>query len=543
MTLKSSHPEEVLALPALFLVTVCGAWVRLAPALSSSFPIGDGGLFYAMAQDLQASHFALPLVTSYNGGQIPFLYPPLGMYLAAGLSSLFHLSLLDIVRLLPPLVSVLCIPALYALADAILENRGLALLAAMAFSALPTSFDWLSMGGGLTRAPGFLFAILALRQAWLLVHRARRSDLVWTALLSSLTVYSHPAMAWFLLYSVLLFFLFSRPSWSKVWRSLLVGAGVLLLTAPWWLTAAVRFGPAFLWNGLVYGSGTISGWTFIPSLLFAFTDEPVLDILAVLGLLGVLVSLRGPEGVLRDPKGVLRDPGGVLRERKYLLPAWFFLVFVFQTRFSAVVATVPFALLAALGIGRLVLPGLARPQPESASRPAPFLNWVQILFLVYFFVVSLFSANANSVKDAVSPDALAAMAWAEQSTQADSTFVIVAGAAGVPGSYAVPEWFPVFARRTSLSTAQGQEWLADSARKLSPANYDFLQTCALQDLSCLDEWSRRTGLQGDYLYLLRPAVTLADGSPSKLWRSLQISPAYTLVFQNSSTLIYHRKPD
>jgi hypothetical protein len=521
MNSKPAHPEEVLALPALILVTVCGAWLRLAPALASSFPIGDGGLFYAMAHDLQVSHFALPLYTSYNGGGIPFLYPPLGMYMAAGLSSLFHLSLLDLVRLLPPLVSVLCIPAIYSLALIILENKGLALLAAMVFTALPTSFDWLSMGGGLTRAPGFLFAILALRQAWLLYHRNRRSDLAWTAVLASLAVYSHPAMAWFLCFSVLLFFLFSRPTWSKVGRSLLVGASVMLLTAPWWLTAAVRFGPAFLWNGLVYGSGTISAWTFIPSLLFAFTDEPLLDILAVLGLLGVLVALR---------------------ERSYWLPAWFFLVFVFQTRFSAVVATAPFALLAALGIGRLVLPGLARKPEEGETRPVPLLNWVQILFLVYFFGVGLFSANAISVKDAVTPDHLAAMSWVEQSTSPGSTFIIVAGGGNVPGSYPVPEWFPVFAQRTSLSTNQGQEWLQDNSQKLAPANYDFLQTCALQDLSCLDEWDRRTGLTWDYVYLLRPAVTLADGSPSRLWQSLQSSPSYTLVFQNASALIYYRNP-
>ena len=517
--MKSSHPEDILTLPALILITVCGAWPRLAPALGSNFPIGDGGLFYAMAQDLQASHFALPLVTSYNAGQIPFIYPPLGIYLAAGLSSIFHLSLLDLVRLLPPLISVLCIPAFYALARLILEQKGLALLAAMVFAALPTSFDWLSMGGGITRAPGFFFAILALRQAWLLYHRSRRADLLWTALLSSLAVYSHPAMAWFLLYSVLLFFLFGRPGWSAVRRSLLVAAAVLLFTTPWWLAAAIRFGPGFLWNGLVYGAGTISGWTFIPPLLFAFTDEPLLDILAVLGLLGVLVALRD--------------------RSMFWLPAWFFLVFVFQTRFSAVVATVPFAILAGLGVGRLVLPGLERPLAEGETRSAFRLNWVQVSFLVYFFGVGLFSANAISPKDTVTPEALAAMSWVDQHTPPDSRFVIVAGVGSVPGSYPVPEWFPVLARRSSLSTGQGQEWLQDSSKKLAPANYDFLQTCALQNLSCLDEWSQRTGLHWDYLYLLRAAVTLADGSPSKLWLSLQTSPAYELVFQNDAALIYH----
>jgi len=242
----------------------------------------------------------------------------------------------------------------------------------------------------------------------------------------------------------------------------------------------------------------------------------------VLGLLGVLAALR---------------------DRSYWLPAWFFLVFVFQTRFSAVVATVPFALLAALGVGRLVLPGLARPLPPGETYPAYRLNWVQILALVYIFVVSVVSANVISFKDSVTPDHLAAMSWARQQTPQDSTFIIVGGVASVPGSYSVPEWFPAMADRTSLSTAQGQEWLQGSAKKLDPASYDFLQTCALQDLACLDEFSRRSGLSWNYIYLIRPAVTLADGSASSLWRALQSSPSYILAYQNDSAIIYRRSQE
>ncbi len=52
----------------------------------STFPtakVNDGGFFFSMTRDLEASNFRIPAFTTYNGGHIPFAYPPLGFYLAA----------------------------------------------------------------------------------------------------------------------------------------------------------------------------------------------------------------------------------------------------------------------------------------------------------------------------------------------------------------------------------------------------------------------------------------------------------------------------
>jgi len=57
--------------------------VRLAITLRSDFPLNDGGLFFSMARDLKRAHYALPGEKSYNGADLPFAYPPLGIYLAA----------------------------------------------------------------------------------------------------------------------------------------------------------------------------------------------------------------------------------------------------------------------------------------------------------------------------------------------------------------------------------------------------------------------------------------------------------------------------
>ena len=62
-------------------------------ALGQGFPLNDGGMFYAMVEDLRAAGYALPAETSYNGGDIPYVYPPFSFYVAAVLVDLGGWSL------------------------------------------------------------------------------------------------------------------------------------------------------------------------------------------------------------------------------------------------------------------------------------------------------------------------------------------------------------------------------------------------------------------------------------------------------------------
>src|SRR5205814_10438761 len=82
-------------------VIALGAIPRASYILVSDFPLNDGGLFYAMARDIQLHGYRLPDVTSYNNAGIPFGYSPLGFYVAALLDNITPLSLLDCFRLLP----------------------------------------------------------------------------------------------------------------------------------------------------------------------------------------------------------------------------------------------------------------------------------------------------------------------------------------------------------------------------------------------------------------------------------------------------------
>src|SRR5690349_21748697 len=104
-------------------ITLIGLFIRLSPALSTSFPLNDGGLFYKMMLDLQENHFVLPLYTSYNNAQLPFAYPPLAFYIYAVLSSLMHVPVIKLMQFAPAIISALTIPAFFLFAREVLKEK------------------------------------------------------------------------------------------------------------------------------------------------------------------------------------------------------------------------------------------------------------------------------------------------------------------------------------------------------------------------------------------------------------------------------------
>ena len=154
-------------------MTFAGALIRLGPALASPFPLHDGGLFVVMIRDIRAAGMSLPATTSYNGGGIPFDYPPLALWLAA----LLPADPLTIVQFAGPLAAVLTVPMVYMLALELLPGRPYAYVAALLYAVVPRGWDWLIAGGSVTRAPGLLLALVAI---WMMlrVYRAGGSRYV-----------------------------------------------------------------------------------------------------------------------------------------------------------------------------------------------------------------------------------------------------------------------------------------------------------------------------------------------------------------------------
>ena len=75
--MASSPPAAPLSALGLVVALLFGAIVRLTYVLGADFPLHDGGLFYAMARDVQQAGYAVPAYSSYNAAQVPFAYPHL----------------------------------------------------------------------------------------------------------------------------------------------------------------------------------------------------------------------------------------------------------------------------------------------------------------------------------------------------------------------------------------------------------------------------------------------------------------------------------
>ena len=244
------------------LLTLIGLLVRLPAALGSSFPLNDGGLFYRMILDLQANHFALPATTTYNSSGIPFAYPPLAFYLTGMLAQAFHLDVLVLLRLLPALISALCVPAFYFLARDILGRKQETVLAAsLAFALTPRGFEWHIMGGGITRALGLLFALETMRAAHALFTRGGGRPMLAAILWGTLTFLTHPEAALQTALAAAIFYLALDRTRRGAVGALLTASAILLLSAPWWVTILTRFGgDPFLAGAAAARGGALVGY-------------------------------------------------------------------------------------------------------------------------------------------------------------------------------------------------------------------------------------------------------------------------------------------
>jgi hypothetical protein len=508
--------------------------VRLPFLAVTDFPLNDGGLFYVMAAEIAAAGYRLPAFTSYNFAQIPFAYPPLALYLAAVLSDVFRLPLDSILRVLPLVANLGSIVALYLLARSLLGSWTTAAIAAGAFALLPRGFEWLVMGGGLTRSLGLLFALLALSQARALYERPSGWRWATSVVLVAATALSHLEMAVFAAYSFGLFALFFGPRVRSIAISVMLAVGVAILTAPWWGTVISTHGLAPF-----QAASRTSGWALIQESLktlvtFGFTDERLFPVLAALGALGLLFSLL---------RGDL------------LLPIWLLLIFIGTPRSAATEACVPLAMLIARALAEVILPGISGIARGSATQQA-WLRWLEgrlrvkadfgvfvsasavTAILAYALVLSWLTFGWDRhYLHAVSPDERSAMQWIADHTPPSSQFLVISPAESWEVDY-IYEWFPALAHRRSVLTVQGTEWLPAEGHGRTALLYTLFKIRRVSNVDDLEYWARQDCVKFTHVYLSKQASgPLPFGL---LESSFASSPEYRTILDTPGATVLER---
>lgn len=292
---------------------VLGGLVRAVPLLGEDFPLGDGGMFAVMATDIRGAGFALPAFTSYNGGDIPFAYPPLGVYVLA----LVPDNPVSTERWLPFVWSMLAIYAFWRLAMRIDARMGG--FATVAFALLPAAYSWQIMGGGVTRALGLSLGLGALGE----IAGAMRQPSVRTAaiagLLGGLAALAHPMQpALIAVGGVALWIGLSRARDGLL--TLAVAAAVAAaVIAPWLVAVGSRHGAEPFVAALAartapppevlaVGIALLLGWGLRVAIDHAGRWRgPFVAAVLVVAFAGSLVSTQSPGSVLYAVPSGLRD--------------------------------------------------------------------------------------------------------------------------------------------------------------------------------------------------------------------------------------------
>jgi hypothetical protein len=478
-----------------------------------------------MMQDLIQNGFRLPQYTTYNAANIPFAYPPLALYLGALISTLLHIPLIEILRWLPPAVTILSIPVFYLLAKDVLASRFQAALATVAFAMLPPTFAFPNMGGGITRSIGLVLSLLTMYSALRFYTSPTIKALLAFLFSASGVVLTHPEHAWNTFAVVALFWAFKGRTKKGIMGSALVLAGVLLFTSPWWATILRNHGITPLLSAMQTGWHSWLVW--LSFLKLDFSGEPYLPLITCLGVIGLVASL------------VRKD---------YFLFAWFVLPSLIEPRLAPLEMTYPLALLAARGLEEVLLPGLQALETREIPlwpRDSSSASWMSRsgkILLAFFLVYSLLNAYVIS-RDISSihltQEELEAIEWIRTNTPPQASFIVVNYAE--PLLSPIQEWFPALTGRVNLAVLQGYEWLPGNQFTRRQAQALELAECMFLDHSCVEAWAEQQGLSFDYVLVSQStASVLCDLPPevgNSLIASMQASPAYEMVYRSATVAI------
>ena len=495
------------------LVTFAGLAVRAIPVTVGDFPLNDGGLFVAMTRAIRDAGWVLPATLAWNGMDLPFIYPPLGFYLAGGLEALFGADLFEIFRWLPLVTATLVVPAVFLLGRTLLRSEVGGLVAALTYALAPVSYVWMVQGGGVTRSPGLLLAILTLWQSVQLVRQPTRRAAVLVGLLAGATALIHPGAAVFTAISGVLIWIFeggTRRSFPRAAAALGIAAVVV---APWALIIIARHGLGAITD--VPNNGPDPLAALLALLAGRVTGVPFMDPLAILGVALALWALI---------------------RRRWLLPLWY----VFALVLSYQYAMIPFGLLVGeLAIDLATLGAARRDSPATGSA-----RWIPVVgtaalaacLIIEGVASTLTVLNPGAPVHALSPERRQANEWVAANLEVDAVVAVISGSewSGDPDS----EWFPLLTGIRSLATVQGSEWLGQDAFEAQVSVYRALQGCVSPaSVDCVEAWLEKW--PADYLYLPKGRLH-GSGSPADCCADLRDAlslAGYEVVYDLSGATI------
>ncbi len=497
------------------------AALYLYNAIRYRFPTGYAGLYTLMTEQLAANSFRLPrTVPFYGPGGFPYAYPPAGFYLAALVTKIFDIASFTYLRFAPPLLTLFFLVLDYVLIQKMTGSRIKALAGASITACAGAVYEYHVQAAGMVRAPALVFAILALILSWdglfserPMPARYLRALLAGAAL--GLTVLSHLSYALFAVIGILVFFLFAaKTNWrSRALISATTFAAGILVSSIWWGTVLVRYGLTVLENparshgnfgvlGALVSAGLRSPIVLVQRLL-PVTNDWIPSILVGLIVIGLSYTLL---------------------RRKWILPVWFLLVFLFvgeAKRFLVIIGCIA----AADAIGSLL--EWIHAQDQAQNR----VNYLAYTLGLSFILVFSFYGGFRVIRSdapTLTPALIDMAAWFQNNSPSDTHYLLL------DGYNDLDEWIPYLTRRIPIVGNWGGEWVGNLS-SLDDLNNQVNACITEQSYACLQEVIRRKNLQVPWLISLSKNAALNE--------QIGADSAWQLAYKNDQFVIFESKPD
>ncbi len=489
-----------------------GGRLRLSFVQSSALPLNDGGMFYVMINELIHNQFRLPAFTSYNFSNIPYAYPPLGFYIVGLLNRISALPVLQIIRFYPAIINTVTIIAFYPLARVMLKSRMQAAIALILFGLFTHTFNWQIMGGGVTRATGMFFAVMALTAIYQMLSTRRGVYVPLAGALVGLTALSHLEMTLFTVTTAgLMFVAFGRSKISVM--HVLVSAGIALaISSPWWLAVISQHSLAPFLNVL----SSSQRENLLPSFAQLFIvlnlgDQPLWGALALLGI--IYYAYR----------------------HQFFYLFWLVAIVFVYPRAAANFAPIPLAMLIATFVEAILLPFLQGKFAPIRPLPKRYEYYITAIFLTWLIAFMVLAAPATVFLPHLDDNQIEAMNWVASNTPRESKFAVLVSKVWNVDSEG--EWFPAIAKRMNVLAVQGSEWLPDNRFSSLEYYHSIIEGCS-DSVACLGEIPDERIQQFSYVVLAS-----ADKNLTNLWMSSFSSANYVKVYANPSMTIFLRAND
>lgn len=504
---------------------VLAVLTRVPYFVGLDFPLNDGGLFLAMADAIRDAGFALPSTVDYNGHALPFAYPPLSFYMTAILAQIFGIETITVQLYLPLVFNLLSVVLFAYVAARLVDDRATLFFACAAMPLIPRSYEWLIMGGGLTRSPGMFFSFVALAMALRIAASdapaLRRRWAIGCTLAMGSAFATHLEWGITSWVATAVTLLCAERSRRQILLVVAMGLGIGLVSAPWWLTVLARHGlDPFLAATATGGWEETSFFERLQAFDLFTRRNTWIGVFAAIGL------------------------GLAIHERRFMPVVWLFAIWATTPRHGATAAVAPVSLL----IGRAmattsgwvagtirqawqVRRGDDRMPPSSDASGLPLVH--AVAFVILFAAIAHDTSEFQEFETLapITAEERAGMTWIHDHAGSDDRFLVVSSARDWAVDR-IAEWFPILAGRTASNTAQGLEWMRDGSFAETRIKGDVLRQVVNTSPSSAPIMGRKI-FDGDHTHV---AVFAEPGAP--LLASYNASSRYELVHEQPHLSVY-----